>query len=85
MSESIETLAKKHIFPIRYAKGHYYKYTGEHPFTSLVYPISDEFTSGLHVGFDMSGQIRFGPSLSWVDNIDFTFESLIKSSSITNV
>jgi len=82
---SIEPLDSRHISPIHYAKGHYFKYTGDHPFSTLVYPVSDEFTSGLHVGFDMAGQIRFGPSIDWIDVIDYSFDESLKDYFIKSI
>ena len=51
----------------------------------MVYPLANEFSSGLHVGFDLSGQIRFGPDISWVDEIDFSFDESLKSKFIESI
>jgi L-2-hydroxyglutarate oxidase LhgO len=85
VAQSIEPLDSRYIYPISYARGHYFKYSGDHPFSTLVYPVSDEFTSGLHVGFDMSGQIRFGPSIDWVDDIDYSFDESLKENFISSI
>ena len=63
----------------------YFKYNGNHPFTTLVYPLANEFSSGLHVGFDLSGQIRFGPDITWVDEIDFSFDENLKDKFIKSI
>ena len=78
ISKKIDALNDKDFSLIKYAKGHYFKYNGNHPFTTLVYPLANEFSSGLHVGFDLSGQIRFGPDITWVDEIDFSFDESLK-------
>ena len=81
----IDVLNDKDFSLIKYAKGHYFKYNGNHPFTTLVYPLANEFSSGLHVGFDLSGQIRFGPDITWVDEIDFSFDENLKDKFIKSI
>ena len=69
----------------KYAKGHYFKYSGKHPFNNLIYPLANEYSSGLYVGFDLSGQIRFGPDISWVEEIDFTFNESLKDNFLNSI
>jgi L-2-hydroxyglutarate oxidase LhgO len=85
ISRNIEPLNSKHIHEIYFAKGHYFKYSGANPFKSLVYPLADEFSLGIHVCFDMSGQIRFGPDLTWVDAVDFSFDELLKEKFVKSI
>ena len=85
ISQKIDALSEKHFSSIKYAKGHYFKYNGNHPFTTLVYPLANEFSSGLHVGFDLSDQIRFGPDITWVDQIDFSFDESLKGKFIESI
>ena len=84
-SRNIKQLDKKYNYPIHFAKGHYFKYSGSHPFHSLVYPLSDEFSLGIHVGFDISGQLRFGPDLTWVQSLDFSFDESLKEKFIAAI
>ena len=84
-SRNIKQLDKKYNHPIHFAKGHYFKYSGSHPFHSLVYPLSDEFSLGIHVGFDISGQLRFGPDLTWVQSLDFSFDESLKEKFIAAI
>ena len=85
ISQKIDALDNGHFSSVKYAKGHYFKYNGKHPFTTLVYPLANEFSSGLHVGFDLSGQMRFGPDITWVDEIDFSFDESLKSMFIESI
>ena len=85
ISQKIDALSERHFSSIKYAKGHYFKYNGNHPFTTLVYPLANEFSSGLHVGFDLSDQIRFGPDIAWVDQIDFSFDESLKGKFIESI
>ena len=85
ISQKIDALSERHFSSIKYAKGHYFKYNGNHPFTTLVYPLANEFSSGLHVGFDLSDQIRFGPDITWVDQIDFSFDESLKGKFIESI
>ena len=54
-----------------YAKGNYFTYAGKSPFTSLIYPVPNEYGLGVHVTHDMAGNLRFGPDVEWVDEIDY--------------
>tara|TARA_B100000886_G_scaffold268408_1_gene192486 strand:+ start:13 stop:1116 length:1104 start_codon:yes stop_codon:yes gene_type:complete len=74
VSSSIESLDRKYIKKIVYAKGQYFKYHGKNPFNMLVYPLPGEGSLGIHLGWDMSRQLRFGPDLVWVETLDYSFE-----------
>ena len=85
ISKQIDVLDNKHYSSIKYAKGHYFKYSGSHPFKNLIYPLASEFSSGLHVGFDLSGQVRFGPNITWIDDIDYSFEESLKDNFVESI
>ncbi|KAK4481683.1 hypothetical protein RD792_012590 [Penstemon davidsonii] len=48
------------------------------PFRHLIYPIPEEGGLGVHVTLDLNGQVKFGPDVEWIDNVD-TSCSLINS------
>jgi len=57
-----------------YAKGHYYAYSGKQPFSRLVYPVAEQGGLGVHVTLDLAGQVKFGPDVRWIEDIDYTFD-----------
>lgn len=58
----------------RYAIGHYYAYSGAAPFSHLVYPVAEPGGLGVHVTLDMAGQMKFGPDVSWLDEVNYAFD-----------
>ncbi|HXU62195.1 MAG TPA: NAD(P)/FAD-dependent oxidoreductase [Polyangia bacterium] len=63
-----------HIPPAHFAKGHYYVLSGRSPFRRLVYPIAVAGGLGVHVTLDLAGQARFGPDVSWLEGVDYSFD-----------
>ena len=61
----------KKIPQIYYAKGNYFETNKKLGIKHLIYPIPTESSLGLHLGLDMSMQIRFGPDVEWVSNLDY--------------
>jgi L-2-hydroxyglutarate oxidase LhgO len=57
-----------------YAKGHYFGLRGSTPFSRLVYPLPAAHGLGVHLTLDLAGQARFGPDVSWLDGVDYTFD-----------
>ena len=58
--------------PPRYlARGCYFTLLGQNPFSRLIYPVPEPSGLGVHVTVDMSGAVRFGPDVEWVDKIDY--------------
>lgn len=57
-----------------YAKGHYYSYSGEAPFSRPVYPLPQRGGLGVHATPDLAGQVRFGPDVCWIDTLDYGFD-----------
>ncbi|KAK0118276.1 hypothetical protein ONS95_012575 [Cadophora gregata] len=56
-----------------YAKGNYFSYAASTPTTKhLIYPAPEPGLGGLgtHLTLDITGRIRFGPDIEWVDNPD---------------
>lgn len=54
-----------------YAKGNYFSYSPRTPTTKrLIYPAPEPGLGGLgtHLTLDISGRIRFGPDVEWVDD-----------------
>jgi len=57
-----------------YAKGHYFALQGRSPFSRLVYPVAGGGGLGIHVTLDIGGQAKFGPDVTWVDEVDYRFD-----------
>ena len=70
---------KSNIPNISYAKGNYYSYTGNAQFDSLVYPVPDKHSLGIHLTVDQNKQIRFGPDIEFVDDLNYSVDQNLKS------
>ncbi|KAI1383133.1 FAD dependent oxidoreductase [Hypoxylon trugodes] len=56
-----------------YAKGNYFSYASSKPkVRRLIYPVAAPGAGGLgtHLTLDLSGRMRFGPDVEWVDSPD---------------
>ena len=72
--------------PTRYlAKGQYYSYQGRSPFSHLIYPLPIEGGLGIHATNDLGGAARFGPDVSWVDEVSYDFDESRKADFIAAI
>jgi L-2-hydroxyglutarate oxidase LhgO len=74
VARSIRGLPEQSIPPRFFAKAHYYSLSGKPPFRRLVYPVASHAHLGVHVTIDLAGQVKFGPDISWVDGVDYSFD-----------
>jgi L-2-hydroxyglutarate oxidase LhgO len=65
---------KAWVTPTYYAKGSYFTLAGPAPFTRLIYPVPEPGGLGVHLTFDLAGQVRFGPDVEWVERLDFSVD-----------
>lgn len=75
LARAIEGVPTSSIPGQFFAKGHYFTLSGGSPFRHLVYPVPVPGGLGVHVTLDLAGQARFGPDVSWLDGIDYAFDS----------
>ena len=61
-----------------YAKGSYFETGKKMAIKKLIYPVPNEASLGLHLGFDIGMAVRFGPDLEWVDEIDYKVDEIKK-------
>ena len=61
------------------AKGHYFALQGKSPFKHLIYPLPFDGGLGIHATNDLSGAVRFGPDVTWIDSIDYSFDESRKT------
>ena len=73
VARRIAGLGAQHIPPAHFARGHYYALGGAPPFRRLVYPIPEGGGLGIHATLDLSGRVRFGPDVEWIDRVDYRF------------
>ena len=71
LASAIDGIKSETLPVYNYAKGNYFTYTGKSPFSSLIYPVPNEYGLGVHVTHDMAGNLRFGPDVEWVDELDY--------------
>jgi len=60
--------------PIHYAKGNYFSFNGRPPFSRPIYPLPEAAGLGIHATVDLAGQIRFGPDVEWIGQIDYAVD-----------
>jgi L-2-hydroxyglutarate oxidase LhgO len=85
VSAKVEGLKKNKIKEVFYGKGHYFKYQGKNPFKTLIYPVPGPFSLGVHLSWDFSRQLKFGPDLVWADKIDYKFSENIKENFVNSI
>ncbi len=56
-----------------YARGHYFTLARASPFQHLVYPMPAPGALGIHVTLDLAGRARFGPDITWIEDVDYAF------------
>ncbi|QCF26608.1 NAD(P)/FAD-dependent oxidoreductase [Hydrocarboniclastica marina] len=62
---------KSRVPALHMARGHYFSYSGAHPFTRLIYPVPEPGGLGIHLTLDLAGQARFGPDVQWITQEDY--------------
>ncbi|MCW4116745.1 NAD(P)/FAD-dependent oxidoreductase [Aurantimonas sp. MSK8Z-1] len=71
LAARIDGFPGKHVPQLLYAKGNYFAAPGRSPFSRLIYPVPVDGGLGVHLTFDLAGQIRFGPDVEWIERIDY--------------
>jgi L-2-hydroxyglutarate oxidase LhgO len=72
VARTIDGMPLAAVPPAYYAKGSYYTLLGKPPFTRPVYPVPEHGGLGVHVSIDLAGQVRFGPDVEWVTDIEYS-------------
>jgi L-2-hydroxyglutarate oxidase LhgO len=54
------------------AKGSYCSVSGRSPFRRLIYPVPVPGGFGTHVTLDLQGDLRLGPDITWVDQLEYS-------------
>jgi len=67
------------------AKGHYFAYQGKSPFSHLIYPVPSGGGLGIHATNDLAGTARFGPDVTWADEVDYGFDESCKPEFVTAI
>ncbi len=76
-ASAIEGLARARISKTWFARGRYFALRGPSPFRHLVYPIPEPGGLGIHVTLDLSGAVRFGPNVEWIDRVDYSVDAAL--------
>jgi L-2-hydroxyglutarate oxidase LhgO len=75
VGRAIDGLPPSAVPPTYYAIGHYYTLARKSPFQRLVYPVARQDWLGVHVTIDLGGQVKFGPDIAWIADIDYRFDA----------
>lgn len=75
VAHRISGLDDRYVPEMRYARGHYFAYSGRSPFAHLVYPVPFDGGLGIHATNDLAGAARFGPDVVWLDDVDYDFDA----------
>ncbi len=70
----IEGLGATHVPHMHYAKGAYFAYGATVPFSHLIYPMPEPGGLGTHLTLDLAGRARFGPDVTWIDDLDYAVD-----------
>ncbi|MEF2552816.1 NAD(P)/FAD-dependent oxidoreductase [Aurantimonas sp. A2-1-M11] len=71
LAGAIDGFQSAHVPAAMYAKGNYFAAPGRTPFQRLIYPVPEDGGLGVHLTFDLGGQMRFGPDVEWINGVDY--------------
>ena len=67
----LDGLAPAAVPPTYYAKGNYFALGKRANFSHLIYPVPEAAGLGVHLTLDLAGQVKFGPDVEWIGQIDY--------------
>lgn len=65
-----ELVPRRHL-----AKGNYFSFSGKPVFSRLIYPAPVDGGLGTHVTLDLSGKMKFGPDVQWIEQEVYTVDA----------
>lgn len=71
LARSIKGMPRQLIPDTFLAKGNYFKLHKKSPFKHLIYPLPEQASLGIHATLDLDGQLRFGPDVEWINEINY--------------
>ncbi len=71
VARRIEGFPRERIPALVLAKGNYFSYAGKPAFSRLIYPTPVDGGLGVHVTLDLSGRMRFGPDVEWIERENY--------------
>ncbi len=74
LARSLASLDPRFVPREHYARGHYFVLDRRSPFRHLVYPMPTPGAASIHVTLDLAGRARFGPDISWSDDVSYAFD-----------
>ena len=79
LARQTEGLAAEQVPTLHLCQGRYFSYAGRAPFRHLIYPMPEANTAGLgiHATLDLGGQLRFGPDVRYLDDIDYRVDPVL--------
>ncbi len=85
LAHTIKGLNAAHIPQKFYAKGNYFSLRGKAPISRLIYPLPTPASLGCHATIDMSGKVKFGPDVEWVDAPSYAVDENRKNSFVRQI
>jgi L-2-hydroxyglutarate oxidase LhgO len=67
LARATEGYPAERVPPLVLAKGNYFGCSGRPAFSRLIYPAPVEGGLGTHVTLDLTGRMRFGPDVEWIE------------------
>ncbi|MBM1173548.1 NAD(P)/FAD-dependent oxidoreductase [Microvirga arabica] len=71
VARGTENYPTERVPPLVLAKGNYFGCLGKPAFSRLIYPAPVDGGLGTHVTLDLSGRMRFGPDVEWVEREEY--------------
>ncbi len=85
IAHMIEALDKKYIPKLVMAKGHYFSYSGKTNFKHLIYPLPFVGGLGVHLTIDMSGKVKFGPDVHFIEQEEYSVSIKLKTAFLRSI
>jgi L-2-hydroxyglutarate oxidase LhgO len=71
LARATEGYSAGRVPPLVLAKGNYFGCLGKPAFSRLIYPAPVDGGLGTHVTLDLSGRMRFGPDVEWIEREEY--------------
>lgn len=82
LAAGLSGFPQQFIPEIHFAKGQFLSHRGAVPFRHLVVPVGASLAAGASLTFDPSGQVRFGPDLSFANGRDYSITAEVPATAV---